>query len=61
MLDDASLSEQVFGPAALLVRVADAEQRGALATQFRGRLPPALPQRNPLGLWRVTDGELSKH
>jgi alpha-ketoglutaric semialdehyde dehydrogenase len=142
LLDDASLSEEVFGPAALLVRVADAEQMVALATQFRGQLsatlqidaddyelatrlipllerrtgrivvnafahpqevsyasihggpfpatsdsrftsvgmsaierflrpvtyqgfpdvllPAALQQRNPLGLWRVTDGELSK-
>jgi NADP-dependent aldehyde dehydrogenase len=38
MLDDPSLSEEVFGPAALLVRVADAEQLIAIAKQFRGQL-----------------------
>ena len=38
MLEDASLSEEVFGPAALLVRVQDIEQLIAIAKQFRGQL-----------------------
>jgi NADP-dependent aldehyde dehydrogenase len=38
MLDDPSLSEEVFGPAALLVRVKDIEQLIAIARQFRGQL-----------------------
>jgi alpha-ketoglutaric semialdehyde dehydrogenase len=38
MLADPSLSEEVFGPAALLVRVQDAPQLIALARQFRGQL-----------------------
>lgn len=38
MLDDATLSEEVFGPAALLVRVKDVEQLVAIAKQFRGQL-----------------------
>lgn len=38
MLDDARLSEEVFGPAALLVRVSDVEQLIAIAKQFRGQL-----------------------
>ncbi|MEM5329148.1 hypothetical protein VSR34_21485 [Paraburkholderia sp. JHI2823] len=38
MLADASLSEEVFGPTSLLVRVADVEQLIALARQFRGQL-----------------------
>jgi 2,5-dioxopentanoate dehydrogenase len=38
MLSEPSLAEEVFGPAALLVRVADVEQLIALAKQFRGQL-----------------------
>jgi NADP-dependent aldehyde dehydrogenase len=38
ILDDASLSEEVFGPSALLVRVKDIEQLIAIAKQFRGQL-----------------------
>lgn len=38
MLEEPSLSEEVFGPAALLVRVKDAEQLIAIAKQFRGQL-----------------------
>jgi 2,5-dioxopentanoate dehydrogenase len=38
MLENPSLSEEVFGPAALLVRVDDLEQLTALARQFRGQL-----------------------
>jgi 2,5-dioxopentanoate dehydrogenase len=38
MLDTPSLSEEVFGPAALLVRVKDVEQLIAIAKQFRGQL-----------------------
>ncbi|CAB3768953.1 aldehyde dehydrogenase (NADP(+)) [Paraburkholderia humisilvae] len=38
MLEDASLSEEVFGPAALLVRVKDVTQLIALAKKFRGQL-----------------------
>jgi NADP-dependent aldehyde dehydrogenase len=38
MLKEASLSKEVFGPAALLVRVKDAEQLIAIAKQFRGQL-----------------------
>jgi NADP-dependent aldehyde dehydrogenase len=38
MLKDASLSEEVFGPAALLVCVKDIEQLIAIAKQFRGQL-----------------------
>ncbi|MFM0114973.1 aldehyde dehydrogenase (NADP(+)) [Paraburkholderia nemoris] len=38
VLDDASLSEEVFGPSALLVRVKDIEQLIAIAKQFRGQL-----------------------
>jgi NADP-dependent aldehyde dehydrogenase len=38
MLDDPSLSEEVFGPAALLVRVKDTAQLLAIARQFRGQL-----------------------
>lgn len=38
MLDEPSLSEEVFGPAALLVRVKDVEQMIAIARQFRGQL-----------------------
>jgi NADP-dependent aldehyde dehydrogenase len=42
LLDDPSLSEEVFGPAALLVRVSDIEQLVALAKQFRGQLSATL-------------------
>jgi 2,5-dioxopentanoate dehydrogenase len=42
MLDEPSLAEEVFGPAALLVRVADAEQLIALAKRFRGQLSATL-------------------
>jgi NADP-dependent aldehyde dehydrogenase len=42
MLGDPSLSEEVFGPAALLVRVDDVEQLVALAKQFRGQLSATL-------------------
>lgn len=38
MLDEPSLAEEVFGPAALLVRVADVEQLIVLAKHFRGQL-----------------------
>jgi NADP-dependent aldehyde dehydrogenase len=38
MLEEASLSEEVFGPAALLVRVESIEQLLAVAKQFRGQL-----------------------
>jgi 2,5-dioxopentanoate dehydrogenase len=38
MLNETSLTEEVFGPAALLVRVADAGQWIALAKQFPGQL-----------------------
>jgi 2,5-dioxopentanoate dehydrogenase len=38
MLENPSLSEEVFGPAALLVRVKDVEQLIAIAKQFRGQL-----------------------
>ncbi|SPB14420.1 fatty aldehyde dehydrogenase [Caballeronia novacaledonica] len=38
MLEEPSLAEEVFGPAALLVRVADAGQLIALAKRFRGQL-----------------------
>jgi NADP-dependent aldehyde dehydrogenase len=38
MLEDPSLSEEVFGPAALLVRVKDVEQLIAIAKQFGGQL-----------------------
>lgn len=38
MLEDPSLSEEVFGPAALLVRAKDVEQLVAIAKQFRGQL-----------------------
>jgi 2,5-dioxopentanoate dehydrogenase len=38
MLENPSLSEEVFGPAALLVRVKDVEQMIAIARQFRGQL-----------------------
>jgi NADP-dependent aldehyde dehydrogenase len=38
MLENPSLSEEVFGPAALLVRVKDVEQLIAIARQFRGQL-----------------------
>ncbi|MEI5996697.1 aldehyde dehydrogenase (NADP(+)) [Paraburkholderia bengalensis] len=42
MLAEPSLSEEVFGPAALLVRVQDVEQLLALAKQFRGQLSATL-------------------
>ncbi|SAL56527.1 fatty aldehyde dehydrogenase [Caballeronia peredens] len=42
MLEEPSLSEEVFGPSALLVRVADVEQLVALARQFRGQLSATL-------------------
>jgi NADP-dependent aldehyde dehydrogenase len=42
MLDEPSLSEEVFGPAALLVRVKDIEQLIAIAKQFRGQLSATL-------------------
>ena len=42
MLNEASLSEEAFGPAALLVRVKDVEQLVALAKQFRGQLSATL-------------------
>ncbi|MBP0589669.1 aldehyde dehydrogenase (NADP(+)) [Paraburkholderia sp. LEh10] len=38
MLEDPSLSEEVFGPVALLVRVKDVEQLAEIAKQFRGQL-----------------------
>lgn len=38
LLDDATLSEEVFGPAALLVRVKDVEQLITIAKQLRGQL-----------------------
>jgi NADP-dependent aldehyde dehydrogenase len=38
MLEDPLLSEEVFGPAALLVGVKDVEQLFAIAKQFRGQL-----------------------
>jgi NADP-dependent aldehyde dehydrogenase len=38
LLDDATLSQEVFGPAALLVRVKDVEQLITIAKQFRGQL-----------------------
>jgi 2,5-dioxopentanoate dehydrogenase len=38
MLEEPSLSEEVFGPAALLVRVTNVEQLIAIAKQFRGQL-----------------------
>ncbi|MFZ6647974.1 aldehyde dehydrogenase (NADP(+)) [Undibacterium sp. TJN25] len=38
MLEQPSLSEEVFGPNALLVKVADVEQLLAIARQFRGQL-----------------------
>jgi NADP-dependent aldehyde dehydrogenase len=38
MIADLSLSEEVFGPAALLVRVQDVAQLLAIARQFRGQL-----------------------
>jgi alpha-ketoglutaric semialdehyde dehydrogenase len=38
MLEEPSLSEEVFGPAALLVRAKDIEQLVAIAKQFRGQL-----------------------
>lgn len=38
LLDDATLSHEVFGPAALLVRVKDVEQLITIAKQFRGQL-----------------------
>ncbi|QCP53118.1 aldehyde dehydrogenase (NADP(+)) [Trinickia violacea] len=38
LLEEPALSEEVFGPAALLVRVRDDEQLIALARQFRGQL-----------------------
>ena len=38
MLENPSLSEEVFGPAALLVRVKDVEQLITIAKQFRGQL-----------------------
>ena len=38
MLENPSLSEEVFGSAALLVRVKDVEQLIAIARQFRGQL-----------------------
>jgi alpha-ketoglutaric semialdehyde dehydrogenase len=38
MLENPSLSEEVFGPAALLVRVKDVEQLIAIARRFRGQL-----------------------
>src|SRR5476649_2879509 len=38
MLENPALSEEVFGPAALLVRVKDVEQMFAIARQFRGQL-----------------------
>lgn len=42
MLADPLLSEEVFGPAALLVRVTDTEQMFAPAKQFRGQLSATL-------------------
>lgn len=41
-LEEASLSEEVFGPAALLMRVKDEAQLFALARQFRGQLSATL-------------------
>lgn len=38
MLADATLGQEVFGPAALLVRVSDTEQLITLAKQFQGQL-----------------------
>lgn len=38
MLEDPLLSEEVFGPAALLVRVKDVDQMMAIAKQFHGQL-----------------------
>jgi NADP-dependent aldehyde dehydrogenase len=38
LLDDATLSHEVFGPAALLVRVKDVEQLITIAKHFRGQL-----------------------
>ncbi|WP_321964979.1 aldehyde dehydrogenase (NADP(+)) [Paraburkholderia sp. J7] len=38
LLDKPTLSEEVFGPAALLVRVEDVEQLIAIARRFRGQL-----------------------
>lgn len=38
MLADARLGQEVFGPAALLVRVSDTEQLITLAKQFQGQL-----------------------
>lgn len=38
MLEAPALSEEVFGPSALLVRVADVDELIALARQFRGQL-----------------------
>ena len=38
MLQQPSLAEEVFGPTALLVKVADTEQLLAIARQFRGQL-----------------------
>jgi alpha-ketoglutaric semialdehyde dehydrogenase len=51
MLDEPSLSEEVFGPAALLVRVKDAAQLIAIAKQFRGQLSATMqidPADHPL-------------
>jgi alpha-ketoglutaric semialdehyde dehydrogenase len=42
ILKDPSLSDEVFGPAALLVRAADTEQLIAIAKQFRGQLSATL-------------------
>ncbi|MBV6754538.1 aldehyde dehydrogenase (NADP(+)) [Pseudomonas chlororaphis] len=47
MLDDATLSEEVFGPAALLVRVKDVEQLIAIAKQFRGQLSATMQIARP--------------
>lgn len=47
MLDDATLSEEVFGPAALLVRVKDVEQLIAIAKQFRGQLSATMQLDQP--------------
>jgi NADP-dependent aldehyde dehydrogenase len=42
MLDDPAWSHEMFGPAAILVRVADVEQMLAIARQFRGQLSASM-------------------
>jgi 2,5-dioxopentanoate dehydrogenase len=53
MLENPSLSEEVFGTAALLVRVKDVEQMIAIAMRFRGQLSVTMqidPADHPLAV-----------